>query len=255
MKNKTWILLRGLAREKGHWGPFAETFTQTFKSQGEVLQIDLPGTGEFRNLTSPASIKEIFEFVRGQAIERAPSNSTFNLVAISLGGMVAMEWMKQRPEDLSGAVLINTSLKSLSPIYHRLRWQIWGKFLKVLTEQSPRERERLIIDMLINKEEARNAALPVWTKIASDHPVSYRSALNQLMAAARFNGLDKETSVPVLLLSSLGDRFVDPSCSTALHDKWDWPIERHPWGGHDLVWDDPDWIIAKIKSWSSSAGA
>lgn len=254
MKNKTWILLRGLAREKGHWGPFAERFTEAV-APDQVLQIDLPGTGEFRNVTSPTSIKGIFEFVRGQAIERVQDNNLFVIVAISLGGMVAMEWMKHRPEDLAGAVLINTSLKGASPVYNRLRWQIWPKFLQAVSTQSPRERERLIIDMLINSEEARAQALPVWTKIASDHPVSYRSVLNQLWAAATFEGLEKETQVPVLLLSSLGDRFVDPSCSTVLHEKWGWPIERHAWGGHDLPWDDSEWMIQKIKAWTSSTVA
>ncbi|MBX3022739.1 MAG: alpha/beta hydrolase [Bdellovibrionales bacterium] len=254
MKSRTWILLRGLAREKGHWGPFAESFQSAFKND-EVLMIDLPGTGENRHLPSPTNIGGIFEFVRGQAVERAQASSTFTPVALSLGAMVAMEWMKRRPADLAGAVLINTSSKALSPVYHRLRWQMWCQFLRVVTMPSPRDRERTIIDMMINSEEMRVKALPVWAKVATDHPVSYRNMASQLAAAAFYEGLDQPTNVPVLLLNSLGDRFVDPSCSTALHEKWGWPIERHSWGGHDLPWDDADWIIQKIKAWCSANGA
>jgi pimeloyl-ACP methyl ester carboxylesterase len=252
MKNNTWIILRGLGREKGHWGPFAGRFHDAFP-EDEILYVDLPGTGEFRGTASPANVAGIFQFVRGKAIERAKAQASFKLVAVSLGAMVAMEWLKQKPDDLAGAVLINTSLKSLSPMYHRLRWQIWMKFLKLVTEQVPREREREIIDLLINSEEARAKALPLWTKLATDHPVSYRTMFNQLLAGSRFEGLNQPVNVPVLLLNSLGDRFVDPSCSAALHRKYGWPLERHAWAGHDLPWDDPEWCVAKIKAWDSSS--
>jgi pimeloyl-ACP methyl ester carboxylesterase len=226
-KTTAWILLRGLARERGHWGPFLEQFSNAFPKD-EVLAIDLPGSGEFLNETSPKTMSEIFAFVRAKAIERARSQSQFKLVAMSLGGMVAMEWMSQRPEDLAGCVLINTSAKPLSPFYYRLRWQIWSKFAKVLATQSAKERERQVLDMIVNNEEARNKALPLWTKLAIDRPMSYSNFTNQLLAAALCGGLKAPVNLPVFILNGLGDRLVDPSCSTVLHEKWGWPIERHP---------------------------
>lgn len=248
-KSTAWILLRGLGREHGHWGPFCDRFRQSFPKD-DVLPIDLPGTGEFINERSPRSIDEILTFVRAKAIERARSQSQFKLVAISLGGMVALEWMNQRPEDLAGCVLINTSAKPLSPIHHRLRWQIWPRFAKILATQSAKERERLVIELTMNNEKARAEALPLWTKLAIERPISYINFAHQLIAAAAYGGLKNEASVPVLLLSGLGDRLVDPLCSTVLHEKWGWPIERHSWAGHDLPWDDPDWVLAKILAWN-----
>lgn len=241
----TWILLRGLSREKGHWGTFSEEFRAAHPGR-DVLEIDLPGTGEFRDVTSPTGVAGITAFVRAKAIERARANSRFKLLAISLGGMVAMEWMRAKPEELSAVVLMNTSSSTLSPFYNRLRWQVWPQFLKLAVNQVPREREKAIIELLINDEDARARALPAWTKIAVDRLPSYRTVFNQLLAASRFRDLEHKTEVPVLVLSALGDRFVDPSCSTALHEKWGWPIARHPWGGHDLPWDDGPWCIRKI---------
>lgn len=248
-KTTAWVLLRGLAREHGHWGPFIEQFKHAFPND-DVLPIDLPGSGEFLNERSPKSMGEIFTFVRAKAIERARSQSQFKLVTISLGGMVAMEWMNQRPEDLAGCVLINTSAKPLSPLYHRLRWQVWTRFAKVLATQSAKERERQVIEILMNSEEAREKALPLWIKLAIERPTSYLNFTNQIFAAALFDGLKNPVSLPVLLLNGLGDRLVDPSCSTALHEKWGWPIERHSWAGHDLPWDDADWTLQKIVSWN-----
>ncbi len=251
-KTTAWILLRGLAREHGHWGNFLDLFKQAFPKD-DVLPIDLPGSGEFLDERSPKSMGEIFTFVRAKAIERARSQSQFKLLTVSLGGMVAMEWMNQRPEDLSGAVLINTSAKSLSPLYHRMRWQVWSKFGKMLATQSAKERERQIIEIIMNSEEARAKALPPWIKLAIERPISYLNFTNQLLAAAFFDGLQKPVNLPVLLLNGLGDRLVDPSCSTVLHDKWGWPIERHAWAGHDLPWDDAAWTVQKIVAWNSSA--
>ena len=252
--NRTWILLRGLAREKGHWGPFLENFEHRFRGD-VVLPIDLPGAGEFCDASCPKNMAEVFQFVRGQVIQRAESAANFSLLAISMGGMVAMEWMKQKPQELEACVLINTSLKSLSPIYQRLRWQIWQRFLHIISIQNNRERERSIIELLMNNHASQQQALPLWAKIATERPMSYGNFINQLMAAARFEGLDAKPDVPVLLLNSLGDRFTDPSCSEALHEKWSWPIHRHPWAGHDLPWDDAEWVLNHIGQWIESKDA
>lgn len=249
-----WILLRGLARETAHWGNFVEQFKASFPGD-DVIALDFPGVGEFSNLKSPANITDIFSFVRAEAVKRAKSQSPFKLVAMSLGGMVAMEWMKRKEDDLSGVILINTSAKGFSPPYKRLRWQVWPDFIRVLSTQSPKEREKILIDLLMNNPQAREKALPMWVKIANEHRLSFSSFASQLFAAARFEGIDKEAQVPVLLLNGLGDRFVDPSCSTVLHEKWGWPLERHSWGGHDLPWDDPQWVLDKISSWNSSLEA
>lgn len=250
MKNKgrTWILFRGLGREKGHWGPFADLFAQRF-AEDEVLTMDLPGAGEFREENSPRSITEIFQFVRGKAVERAQAQASFHLVALSLGGMVALEWLRQKPDDLASVVLINSSSKALSPVTQRMRWQVWASVLKILAIQSPRDRERALAELVINSPEAQEKALPLWTRLAIEHPIRYKNFLNQLVAAGRFAALPANLDVPVLLLASLGDRLVDPSCSLALQKKMGWPIERHPWGGHDLTWDDPEWVLQHIQSW------
>src|SRR4051812_33518924 len=97
-ESTAWILLRGLAREKEHWGPFVEQIQAAFPGD-EVLAIDLPGVGEFATESSPQTISEIFAFVRAQCVARAKSQAQFKLLAMSLGGMVAMEWLEQRPED------------------------------------------------------------------------------------------------------------------------------------------------------------
>jgi pimeloyl-[acyl-carrier protein] methyl ester esterase len=248
MLPKQWVFLRGLAREKRHWGDFPEFFASQFPGV-RVEAIDAPGLGEHSNISSPTSMAGIAEFCWGEARQKFP-NGKIAILAVSMGGMITMEWMRTHEQEIEAAILINSSSKD-SAFFHRLRYQIWPNFLKAAVHAQIKEREKLVIDMIMNSEVAREKALPCWTKIAQDHPIHPLTFVRQLWAASQFSGLQKKPSTPVLLLNSLGDRFVDPSCSETLHQKFQWQLERHPWGGHDLVWDDPQWVTDYIQRFFS----
>lgn len=214
-----------------------------------MAPIDFPGIGDYENIPSPMTMKGIADFVWDQA-RRAFPEGNIAVLAVSMGGMVAMEWMQDHEAEMAAAILINSSAKS-SRIYRRLRYQIWPDFLKMTVNTQVKEREKQIIDMIMNSEAAKERALSCWSKLAQEHPVKPLTFIRQLWAASQFSGLQKKPAVPVLLLNSLGDRFVDPSCSEALHQKFEWQLERHPWGGHDLVWDDPQWVTDYIRRFFS----
>lgn len=246
MAKKRWIFLRGLAREQGHWGGFIDLFRSHFPND-DIQCIDLPGTGLHVDEESPRTISEIYQRVRDEAM--MVEHSPVRLMTVSLGSMVAMEWLQKNLSEIEFCVMVNTSTKQSGPFYKRLRWQVWVEFLKILMIQKPRDRERAIVDILMNSAEARETALPIWTKIAVERPVSRNNVLNQLMSAAMYEGLNEAPKSPVLLLSGLGDRFVDPVNSESLQKLWGVAFYRHPWAGHDLPWDDGQWVVSKIQEW------
>lgn len=65
---QNWLLLRGLARESGHWGDFVSRLQREFP-QATINTLDLPGTGRFNNLPSPNTIENIVKFTREQALQ------------------------------------------------------------------------------------------------------------------------------------------------------------------------------------------
>lgn len=248
MAVETWVLLRGLGRESGHWLDFPAEL-KAARPEAQVLLIDLPGVGDNRKAKCPESINGIMEFVRSEVKKQNPQGR-LNLLAISLGGMLALEWLHQYPEELSGLVLINTSIKSLSLPWLRLRPQVWPDLLTSFITRDHRVREKQLLEVLVNSPEGREKALSPWVQIAKDRPISLVTVLKQLKSAAVYAPQDKKNVlVPVLILAGLGDRFVDPSCSEAIHQRWGWPIERHPWGGHDLTVDDSKWVLDKLRQW------
>ena len=243
---KNWILLRGLSRESAHWGAFVPLLQASFPS-AKVTLLDLPGTGRFYQDDSPNTIKGITEQVRNLAQSEGLLSEPVTILALSLGAMVAWEWMLSHPEDICGASLINTSFAGLSPFYQRLRWQSYGKFFALAMQRDLRKRELAILQLVNNSRDKDEQIADEWTQIQSQRPISPKNSFRQIVAAATYNPGNAKPVQPVLLLNTQGDRLVAPACSEAIHKKWNLDLCTHPWAGHDLTVDDGEWVVSQLK--------
>jgi pimeloyl-ACP methyl ester carboxylesterase len=247
---ENWILLRGLARESAHWGCFVPLLQSTFPD-ARITTLDLPGTGRFYHGESPNDIKAIAQLVRGHGYELGLLQQPVTLLALSLGGMVAWEWLHNSPEECCGAALVSVSFAGLNPFYERLRWQSYGDFFPLLMERNHDKRE-LAIAQLVNNNRALDAQIAcAWAQIQKQRPISLRTMFNQLLAAATYQPNLAKPSQPILLLNAKGDRLVAPSCSENIQKKWDLELRTHPWAGHDLTVDDGAWVALQLKDWAS----
>ena len=86
----TWILLRGLVREQAHWEGFAERLASALGDGHRVLALDLPGNGVLHRRRSPTRVADMVEAARDQLATLQVAGPV-RLVALSLGGMVAMD--------------------------------------------------------------------------------------------------------------------------------------------------------------------
>lgn len=242
-----WLFLRGFAREHIHWNGFIETFAQKF-SDSRTHTLDLPGCGDNWQQKSPASIAGMASW----AWQNLPqTGSAHNLVAMSLGAMVALEMARQQPQKVARLVLINTSLASFSPIYHRLRPAQYLRILRLMFTHDPVFREQEILNMttrLLPSANKSNLAQK-FAEAARLRPVSLSNAINQLVGAACFRSEPEGPACPVLILNGGGDELVDPRCSHALAEAWRAPLRVRPEAGHDLPLDDPQWVIREIQAW------
>jgi len=245
-KKRNWIFLRGLAREARHWGTFVEQFQKAFP-QDQIITVDLPGVGENKNEISPKSIHGMMKKVRKKAVQKIDKNE-FYLFATSLGGMVALDWMSSYPNEIQKAVIINTSSRK-SPFYQRFRWEIWKDFIVQISQTDLKKREEGILNIISNSPERRKIFLPLWVKLANEQTVPLRAALIQFAAASRFSPPEISLKGKVLFLVSLGDRLVEPRCTMDLAQLTQSSIRKHPWGGHDLTIDDPEWVLNEVEFW------
>ncbi len=245
---QNWLLLRGLARESAHWGDFIPQLQAAFPD-ATITLLDLPGTGRFYKEVSPRSIKAITETVRRQAFDMGCLQQPVTILAISLGAMVAWEWMRNYPDDICGASLINTSFADISPFYQRLRWQSAGQFAALLMKRCVRDRETAVLHLVSNHRDQDEQISHAWEKIQTQRPISLNNSFRQIIAAASYRPGDLKPRQPILLLNGKGDRLVAPICSEAIHNKWHLELRCHPWGGHDLTLDDGAWVALQLKEW------
>jgi pimeloyl-ACP methyl ester carboxylesterase len=245
----TWVFLRGLAREARHWGDFPARFSAAL-AEPDILTPDLPGNGRRFREPSPMRVEAMMEACRRELHDQGKP-PPYHLLALSLGGMVAVAWAARYPEECRAAVLISSSLRPWSPFYQRLLPGAWPTLLAMLAA-GPAARERAILALTSARATELRAVLPDWVAYAREYPVSPRNALRQLLAAARFRALEKP-DVPLLILAAKADRMVSPRCSQRLARAWGAQFVLHPDAGHDLPLDDGEWVAREVKDWLTKA--
>jgi pimeloyl-ACP methyl ester carboxylesterase len=246
----TLVLLRGLMREARHWGDFPQLLGEAVP-QARVHAIDLPGNGRLYREPSPTRVAQMMECCRA-SLRELGAVPPYHLVALSLGGMVAVHWAHAYPEEVAATALLSTSMRPFSPFYRRLRPANYPAAISMLLgRRDPCIDERVILHITSSHTEAQvPRTLRAWIEYARECPVSRTNALRQLWAAARFSAARQAPAGGrVLLLAGARDRLVHPDCSAALARAWGAPLALHPAAGHDLPLDDGPWVAAQLRDW------
>jgi pimeloyl-ACP methyl ester carboxylesterase len=173
----------------------------------------------------------------------------YRLLALSLGGMVAAAWCRKYPQEIAGAVLINTSFAPLNPVWQRLRPAAGLRLIKILMQRDAQAAEQHILHLTSGRPHAHQQALARGIQLRQKRPVSRLNALRQLLAAARYRATRQRPAPPTLLLASERDQLVDPRCSRAIASLWKADCIVHPHAGHDLPLDDGDWVATQVAAW------
>jgi pimeloyl-ACP methyl ester carboxylesterase len=248
----TWVLLRGLTRACEHWGDFPDIFRREIAAQQpgvDLVLLDLPGNGPLFKQTSPSRVPDMVDACREELARRGKSGP-YHLLAMSLGAMVACDWAQRFPEEISGSVLINTSLRPYSPFYRRTRPPTYWKLLATgLVRLSARWREARVLALTSRMTVERDSVIDSWVDLQRRHPVGVRNSMRQLLAAMRYRASRLRPGVPMLLLCSRADALVDWQCSQALSRAWGVPLRLHTEAGHDLPLDDPPWVARAVSEW------
>lgn len=236
-----WIFLRGLSREQSHWGALPQRCSEALG--WHCIHLDMPGFGIENKRTSPLSIAAIRRDL--QARNPLKSGEPFGIVALSLGGMVALDWLTAEPQRIPCAVLINSSTADCPPYYRLRPSNIWS-ILQSLGSRSIKQQERRILSMVSNLDDPAEH-LADWCRIRQLRPVRKHNVIRQLLAAARYRSPQKsEIAQTPLFIASRGDRMVSWKCSERLAGKYAAPLILHDSAGHDLALDDPEWLLDQL---------
>lgn len=255
MTPPVWVLLRGLVRERRHWGAFPAQL-QAALPGSVIVTPDLPGNGSRCREASPVTVDGMVAAVRADLRARGIAGPV-NVLALSLGAMVAAQWRARYPGEIARCVLVNTSMRPFSPFYRRLRWRNYPAILRELLLGDAASREALILRLTSVCHGGDAALLAQWRAWQRECPVTRANALRQLLAAGRYRAPRSGDGCPLLVLNGARDRLVDPSCSERLARSWQAELRTHPEAGHDLPLDAGAWVARQVAQWQGepSAGA
>ena len=243
-----WVFLRGLGREARHWGNFPALFAQTVHAEKITLQ-DFAGNGVFNLQRSAKSVGSMVEFARAHLMASS-IKPPYQLLAMSLGAMVASQWALRYPKDINRLVLINTSMRPFSHTAQRLRLQNWpGLAAAGLRWRNAHFVERTVFGLTCRRLDTRSNDEAAWREIRATAPVAGINLARQLLAAACYHAEPLAPDCPVLVLSGRADALVDPICSRHVANAWAAQHRQHEWAGHDLPHDDPLWVCAQVAEW------
>lgn len=241
-----WILIRGLARERRHWHQFPELLQN--RLGGEVICLDLPGVGARKDETAPLSISAYANDLHEQfqKIKNATS-SNWGLIAVSLGGMVGLDWVARFENDFKYLVTINTSAGNLSLPTQRLSFEAIQTIGKLFCSRSVAKRERAILELTTNMIDINQDMVDRWVSFDRENPLKRQTFVRQLIAAATFK-VPPQISIKPLILLGEKDRLTNPICSKLLATHLSCSYVAHQSAGHDLALDDPKWIVDQIEN-------
>lgn len=247
-----WLLLRGLLRDARHWGDFPSVL-QARLGGDAPLCLDHAGVGTQLGFPAPTTVAGMTEHLRARFLAQRSGGEPWGLLGVSLGGMVALDWLHRHPGDFDRGVLVNTSAADVGLPWERLRYER-ARDLYRCSVGTHEERERTILSMTTRLEGAALDALAgQWTRLAYERPVPPDVGARQVAAATRFR-LPPRLSVPTLVMLGRGDRLVHPAISERIARRLRLPLAEHPDGGHDLPLDDPHWVAAQVAAFEALPG-
>lgn len=244
------LFLRGLIRDQRCWGDFPEKLNHHAPHIKHYF-LDLPGVGTENGRSCPTTItairidlaKRFHEMIAQGKLPSGP----WTLLGMSMGGMIAMDWVDTEPDLFENLILIN------SP---KVQARILPRLLQVLIGMRPETSERILLQISSNrfmKQDFRiRELLAHQIKWRKERPVSRLTFIRQILAASSYRLPQARPKSKTMVFSSEGDRLVSRKSSQLLAEHLAAKRITHPWAGHDLPLDDPDWLARKTTEWMES---
>lgn len=246
----TVFLLRGIGREAGHWGSTYPDFLKFHFPNAQIKMMDLPGAGKYHDQPALPTVEKMADFLRNEylpLIDSIPGKKV--IVATSLAGNVALEWITTYPFDFDGAILLSTSLKGICKSKNRVKPSAKKQFVSIFLNKDIAEREKAFLSINSNMNTDNDSLLTAWQGIQAKRPVSQGALLKQTVAGMIYRPEKRERITPILLIGSKADKIVDESCFHKVAAAINSDLILHETAGHGIPVDVPHWLADTTSYW------
>lgn len=244
------FLLRGIGREAGHWGRTYPDLLKYHFPNAQIKLMDLPGAGKYHAQPALPTVEKMADFLRHEylpQIDSLPGKKV--IVATSLAGNVALEWITTYPHDFDGAILLSTSLKGICKSKYRVKPSAKRQFVSIFLTKDIAEREKAFLSINSNLNTENDSLLIAWQGIQGLRPVSQGALLKQTVAGMIYRPGKNERQTPILLIGSKADKIVDESCFHKVAAAINSDLILHETAGHGIPIDVPHWLADTTSYW------
>jgi len=249
----TFFLLRGIGREAAHWGTTFPDYMRENLPNSQFIMMDLPGAGKYHDRQALASVPKMAAFLRAEYLDQITDNESKKvIVATSLAGNVALEWVNQYPQDFHGAILLSTSLKGVCKSNERVKPEAKKQFVNIFLAEDPKEREEEFLSINSNFNVENDSLLQAWQNVQKERPVKRSALLKQAVAGMMYTPRKSEAHVPVLLVGSKADKIVETECFVNVASAIGSDLYLHQEAGHGIPVDVPKWLADTTSVWVES---
>ncbi len=245
-----FFLLRGLSREHGHWGDdFINALKEQFPSATYTF-MDLPGAGDYYDDKSFMSVKKMANFLHEEHKDSLAAHKGNNiLLATSLGGIVALEWLDRHPDVFDGVIMVSSSFKGICKSKERVQPEAKREMISILLTGDMPKREQKLLAINSNQRANDEELLEKWIEIQEERPISRWTMVKQGIGGMFYRPKKKKIKVPVLVLGTLEDKLVKPSCICKVSDWYKGEYAFHEDSGHGVPIDAPEWLMNISADW------
>ncbi len=246
----TVFLLRGIGREAGHWGSTYPDLLKSHFPNAQFMMMDLPGAGKYHDQPALPTVEKMADFLRSEylpQIDSIPGKKV--IMATSLAGNVALEWITTYPYDFDGAILLSTSLKGICKSKNRVKPSAKKQFVSIFLTKDLAEREKAFLSINSNLNTQNDSLLTAWQGIQVLRPVSQGTLLKQTVAGMIYRPQKDKRLTPILLIGSKADKIVDESCFHQVAKVLNCDLILHEKAGHGIPVDVPHWLADTTSYW------
>lgn len=254
------LLIRGLIRDQHCWGDFP-TKLADHAPRLKLHFLDLPGVGTENHRASPYSITAIRIDIAKRFHEKIAQGKfpqgPWSVLGISMGAMIALDWVDAEPNLFERLIVVNSSSSDVAAPLERFNIRILPKVMGALLRLKPEVSERLILEISSSRFKNNDPKILQYLKRQikgrRERPITRKTFVNQLIAATTFHLPSERPKPKTVVFSSDGDCLVSPKCSVRLAERLAANRITHPWAGHDLPLDDPEWLAYQTTEWIKGA--
>ena len=147
------------------------------------------------------------------------------------------------------------------PIRFRFRIRYLPATVYSLIMNRPEISERLILNTVSNRfvndpggrDSKLQSLLDDHIKWRKESPITRTTFLRQILSAAKYRMPAGRPKPKTVLICSEGDRLVSSKCSSRLAERLGASRLTHPWAGHDIAIDDPEWLAKSLSEWMEAS--